>query len=188
MILLVLVSVVLVFVIHTQKPTQKIYKDTKISTIKEAYAYADDYAKRYLGNKYELYVIEGRNDKDFNGEIGFIYTRRVKYFPDAFCVIIDTCNNRIEYEYYAEANRLLGGNPDQCINIQNWNFNIETALTVASELGIDYDEIQWHTVYEDKIAVFFLKNGHRIDQLDFNVFTAERITDKQVYIPDFIKN
>ena len=171
-ILLVLVSVVLAYDIHTKKPTQSIFS---VNTIKEAYAYADDYAKNNLGNKYELYIIEGRNNKDFNGEIEFIYTRRAKYFPDAFSVIIDTFNNKIEYDYYPEANRLLGGSPDQYINIQNWNFDIETAMTMASELGIDYDELQWHTVYEDKIAVFFLKNGHRIDQLDFNVFTAERV-------------
>ena len=169
-----------------QKPTEQIDKSIKISTIRQAYAYADNYAKRNLGDKYVLYRIEGKHGKDFNGEIKFIYTKRVKHFPDGYFVIVDTVNNEITYDYWSDAHSVYVGNPH--IQIESWDFNLETALTEASELGIDYDEIRWDTFCEDRIAVSFYKNGAEIEHLIYNTFTSERITDKQVYIPDYIKN
>ncbi|MBO4897805.1 MAG: hypothetical protein J5590_05870 [Clostridia bacterium] len=171
--LLTLVSIVFLYNIHTNKPNIKIYQNIKISTTKEAYAYANDYAKRNLGDKYELHSIEGSHDKDFEGEIIFIYTKRVKHFPDVYFVIVDTANNEIRYKYQTNANRLYGS--DLHIDIENWNFDIVKAMDMAQELNIDYDRLEWHTVYEDKIAVFFVKDGVKIDQLDFNTFTGERI-------------
>lgn len=162
-----------------QKPTEQIDKNIKISTIRQAYVYADNYAKRNLGDKYVLYRIEGKHDKDFNGEIKFIYTKRVKHSPDGYFVIVDTVNNEITYNYWPDARRLFGGNHD--IQIESWDYNIEAALTAASDLGIGYDELRWFTV-------FFIKNGVKIDQLDFNTFTGERITDDQGYFPDFVLN
>lgn len=157
----------------TQKPTEQIDKNIKISSIRAAYAYADNYAKRNLGDKYVLHSIEGKHDKDFNGEIKFIYTKRVEHSPDGYFVIVDTVNNEIKYDYWPDAHRVFVGN--QHIKIESWDFNIETALTSASELGIDYDEIRWDTVFEDRIAVNFYKNGEKIEQLFFNAFTAERV-------------
>ncbi|MBQ7718788.1 MAG: hypothetical protein IJT38_05755 [Clostridia bacterium] len=185
-IILILLSFLFLNACSTQKPTEQIDKNIKISSIRVAYAYADNYAKRNLGDKYELYRIEGNHDKDFNGEIKFIYTKRVEHFPDGYFVIVDTVNNEIRYMCQTNAHRLYG--EDQYVNIENWKFNIEIALEAASELGIDYDEIRWDTVFEDRIAVSFYKNGEGIDNLIYNTFTAERITDKQVYIPDFFQN
>ena len=177
--LLTLVSIALLYDKHTNKPTEKISQNVKISTIKEAYSYADDYAKRNLGDKYELHSIEGKHDKNFEGEIIFIYTKRVKHFPDVYFVIVDTANNEIRYTYQTNANRLYGR--DLHIDIENWNFDIETALNMASEMGIDFDKLEWRTVYEDKTAVYFIKDGQKIDRLDFNTFTGERIIAGQKY-------
>ena len=172
--LLVLLSFLFLNACSTEKPTEKIDKNVKISSIRVAYAYADNYAKRNLGDKYVLFKTDGRVGKDFNGEIQFMYKKRAKFSQDAHFVIVDTVNNEIKYDYLSNGCKQYEGN--QYLNIENWKFNIETALTAASEAGVDYDEFRCFTDGADRIAVCFLKDGEKTDQFVYNTFTAERIT------------
>lgn len=144
---------------------------TSLDTLKDCFLYAEEYKDERFGDKYELHSVTYEFKRDAVDEVTFIYTKRKGWFKNVYFVTVDRTEGRITVKGQAEANRLYGR--DLHLNFEEWSFDFETLDGMSRDF--EYDEIQWHSVYENAVVIVFKNGGSTVYAVDIDPFSLRTI-------------
>ncbi len=144
---------------------------SSLDTLKDCFLYAEEYKNERFGDKYELHSVTYEFKRDDLDAVTFIYTKREGWFKNVYFVTVDRTEGRITVKGQAEAKRLYGR--DLHLNFGEWSFDFETLDDMSRDL--EYDEIQWHSVYEKAISIMFKNGGSTVYAVDIDPFSLRTI-------------